>query len=106
MAVDAWTTLVLAVVVAALGAAPVWILALGLLSYAFRAAGWIHPALAAPLPPSLRRRLTGGTQTLVLGVLLAPPLPPAAATTIAALTLLAVGLSFAIDVCWLWRNRA
>lgn len=101
--VDAWTVLVLSVLVVALGRAPQWVLAIGLLHYLFRAAALALPALSGPLPTSLRRRLIGGSQALVLGTLLAPPLPDRVAPILAGTALAALVLSFAIDTCRLWR---
>ena len=104
--VDAWTTLVLAALAVALGAAPAWVLTIGLAHYLFRAAGLLLPALAVPLPPSLRRRILGGLQPLALAALLAPTLPAPTASAIAGTALAALLLSFALDVRWLARPAA
>lgn len=103
--VDAWTALVLAAMTVRLGAAPAWALAIGLSRYLFLAAGTVLPALAAPLPASLRRRLIGGSATLALGALLVPPMPVDASTAIAAGALAALLLSFSLDTVWLLRRR-
>ena len=103
---DAWTTLVLAGLAVALDAAPAWVLAIGLLHYLYRAAALAMPALSAPLPPSLRRRLVGGAQMIALAVLLAPALPSGTAATVAAIALSALLLSFGLDVRWLLRASA
>jgi len=104
--VDAWTTLVLAALAVALGAAPAWVLTIGLAHYLFRAAGLLLPALAAPLPPSQRRRILGGLQPLALAALLAPTMPAPAAPVVAGTALSALLLSFALDVRWLARRAA
>lgn len=102
--IDAGLTLVLASLAAALGTIPPWVLLIGLMHYLFLAAGWAIPALAAPLPPSLRRRLIGGSQTLALGVALAPTMPTEAVLLIPAAALSALAVSFALDVTLLIRR--
>lgn len=102
--VDAWTTLVLTGVVVALEVAPIWVLAIGLLHYLYRAAALVLPALSTPLPPSLRRRMIGGSQSIALAALLAPSLPSEAAPAVAGIALSALLMSFAIDLRWLLRT--
>jgi phosphatidylglycerophosphate synthase len=101
--VDAFLIAALAALGWGLGKAGAWILGLGLLRYAFVAAGWVVPALARPLP-SARRRAVCVLQVLVLGLLLAPPLVPPASGALAAGAFAALALSFAIDVAWLLRR--
>jgi len=102
--VDAFLILALAALAWGLGKAGPWILGIGLLRYAFVAAGWIVPALARPLPPSNRRRAVCALQILVLGLLLAPPLVPPASGALAAAAFAVLILSFAVDVAWLLRH--
>ncbi|MEQ8815733.1 MAG: CDP-alcohol phosphatidyltransferase family protein [Thalassobaculum sp.] len=102
--VDAWTTLVLAGLVVASGKAPVWALGIGLLHYLLRAAALLAPRLRRPLPPSLRRRLIGGAQMVALGVLLAPPLPASAGPVVAGAALVALLVSFGLDLHPLLRR--
>lgn len=102
--VDALMTLALCALAAALGTVPPWILAAGLLRYAFLATAWVFPALAAPLPDSQRRRLVGGAQGIVLALVLVPTCPPAVATALAAASLAALVVSFATDTVWLLRG--
>ncbi|NQW10983.1 MAG: CDP-alcohol phosphatidyltransferase family protein [Alphaproteobacteria bacterium] len=104
MEVDAWSMLILSGVVVIQSAAPVWALAIGLARYGFIVAGLLMPLLAAPLPPSRRRRAVCGMQVIALGALLAPSLPAAASWPIAAAALAALALSFALDICWLIRT--
>lgn len=105
MEVDAALVLVLALMVWTAGKAGPWVLALGLMRYAFVAAGWRWRWLAAPLPPSGRRRAVCGVQIAVLAALLAPVLGPPLSAVAAAATLALLAWSFAVDVRWLWRAR-
>jgi phosphatidylglycerophosphate synthase len=104
MEVDAFLILVLSVFVAdRLGA---WVLAIGLMRYAFAAAGWVVPWMGTELPPRYWRKFVAATQGIVL-VVGASGLPPRPA----AITVVAVGLgllveSFGRDVGWLWHHRA
>ena len=105
MEVDALLVLVLSAIAFGLGKVGAWILAIGLLRYAFVAAGVIVPALARPLPPSARRRALCALQIVALAVLLAPPIVAPGATVLAATALAALTASFAVDVAWLLRRR-
>ncbi len=102
MEVDAFLILVLAgYVTGSLGG---WVLALGLMRYAFAAAGWAVPWMRAQLPPRYWRKVVAATQGVVL-VVAASGLP----TRPVAVTLVALGLallveSFGRDVGWLWRR--
>ncbi|MFC5067243.1 CDP-alcohol phosphatidyltransferase family protein [Flaviflagellibacter deserti] len=104
MEVDAFLILVLSVLCLVLGKAGAWILAAGLLRYAFVIAGIVWPALTAPLFPSFRRKAVCVMQVcaLIVMLLLEPPL----ANAIGAITLGALVLSFAIDTAWLLRRTA
>ncbi len=104
MEVDALTILVLSALLLALGKAGPWVLALGLMRYAFVAAGWFRPALARDLPSSLRRRLVCGLQVGVLAVLLAPVVAPPVSQALAAGALAVLAWSFARDLRWLIRT--
>lgn len=98
MEVDALTMLALSALLLALGKAGPWILAIGLMRYAFVAAGAIWPRLARPLPPSRRRRAVCAVQVGTLTALLAPPLVPPVSTGIAVLALALLVWSFALDL--------
>ncbi len=102
---DALLILVLAALAFALGKAGPWVLALGLMRYAFVAAGWLRPSLTRPLPPSLRRKAVCVLQVGVLAVLLAPVLVQPASAVLAGSALAALGWSFAVDLRWLLRAR-
>lgn len=101
--VDAFLILVLSVYVArSFGA---WVLALGLIRYAFAAAGWVLPWLRGSLPPRYWRKVV----TAVTGVALTVAASGVGSSSwayaglVAAAALLAE--SFGRDVWWLWRRR-
>lgn len=102
---DALSILALSALALALGKAGPWVLALGLMRYAFVAAGWLWPRLARPLPPSLRRKAVCVLQLVALSALISPALAPPASTAVAAAALAALAWSFAVDVAWLLRSR-
>jgi phosphatidylglycerophosphate synthase len=102
MEVDAFLILVLAgYVTSSLGG---WVLALGVMRYAFAAAGWVVPWMRAELPPRYWRKVVAATQGVVLVVAASglPPRPVAVAVVAVGLALLAE--SFGRDVGWLWRR--
>jgi len=105
METDAAFILVLCALVWQAGQAGPWVLAAGLLRYAFVAAGRPWPWLAAPLAPSRRRQTVCVVQVTSLIVCLAPVVPPALATVLAAASLALLSLSFAIDIRTLARVR-
>lgn len=104
MELDAFVTLVLAVLVWRMEQGGAWVLAGGLARYAFVLAGWVWPVLRADLPPSNRRRAACAVFVGTLAVSLAPMLPgtPAAAATGAATVVLLA--SFTRDAIWLVRH--
>ena len=95
---DAFLILVLSLLAWRSGAAGAWILASGLLRYAFVGAGWIWHWLRAPLPFSQRRRAACGLQVVTLVACLTPDLPGVAAPALAAIGLVALVVSFTIDI--------
>ncbi len=102
--VDAFLILVLSV-----AAGPVvgwWVLAAGLVRYAFAVAGWVLPWVRAPLEYRHWRKVVTASVGILLTVALAQVLPPALTllAVLAALGLLAE--SFGRDVRWLWVHRA
>ncbi|MDP1648358.1 MAG: CDP-alcohol phosphatidyltransferase family protein [Rubrivivax sp.] len=105
METDAALTLVLCALVLQAGQAGPWVLASGLMRYAFVAAARPWPWLAAALPPSRRRRAVCVVQISTLVVCLAPIVPPPLATALAAASLALLATSFAIDVRTLARAR-
>jgi phosphatidylglycerophosphate synthase len=105
METDAGFTLVLCGLVVFFGKAGVWVLAAGLMRYAFLAAARWWPWLSAPLPPSVRRKAVCVAQITVLIVCLGPIIPPWASTLLAAVSVVMLGWSFIIDVQWLAASR-
>ncbi len=106
METDAFLILMLAVAVFAVNKAGAWVLFSGLLRYLFVVAGWIWPALAAPLPPSMRRKVICVVQSLGLILPLAPVIDPPIAALIAFAALLLLVYSFAVDTLWSLRASA
>lgn len=106
MEVDALLILLLSLLAWTLGKAGPWVLLIGAMRYAFVAAGWLWPPLAAPLPPSFRRKAACVGQGLLLGAALVPPVDPPASAVAALVALLMLAWSFAADVRWLIRHRA
>jgi len=105
MEVDAALILVLATLIWLTGKAGIWVLALGLIRYAFVIGGVFLPWLNTPLPDSFRRKAVCVVQVAVLAALLAPPVAPPVSQIAAGAALLALIWSFAVDVIWLWRQR-
>lgn len=106
MEVDALLILVLSALVWRQDLAGPWVLASGLMRYAFIAGGWLWPWLERPLLPSRRRQTVCVIQIVALIVAMAPIVPPAAALGLAAVSLALLTWSFAMDVAWLARQRA
>ncbi len=105
METDAAFTLVLCALVLQAGQAGPWVLASGLMRYAFVAASRPWPWLAGPLPPSKRRQTVCVVQITALIVCLGPIVPPGLAAWLAAASLALLSLSFAIDIRTLARQR-
>ncbi len=105
METDAAFTLVLCALVLQAGQAGPWVLAAGLMRYAFVAAASAWPWLAAPLPPSRRRQAVCVLQIGTLIGCLSPIVPPAGASMLAAAGLALLTASFAIDVRTLAHAR-
>jgi phosphatidylglycerophosphate synthase len=106
METDALLIMVLAALAWQFGKAGIWVLFSGLLRYAFVAAGIAVPWLRYPLPPSQRRKAVAVVQVIALILVIAPFVPAAAATAIAAVGLCALTLSFLKDIVWLFQNAA
>jgi phosphatidylglycerophosphate synthase len=106
MEVDALLILVLAALVWQHGKAGAWILAAGLLRYAFVAASWALPWLGAALPPSRRRQAVCVVQIVSLLGALAPVAVQPWSAALALAGLAALVWSFAVDVRWLARRAA
>ena len=84
-----------------------WFLLLGLLRPAFLLAGAIWPVLRAPLPDRRWRKVMAALQMSVQVALLAPLVTPPLSSGLGAGILMAMLMSFAIDIRWLiLRGRA
>jgi phosphatidylglycerophosphate synthase len=102
--IDALLILALSALVWRYGKAGAWVLACGALRYAFIASGRLWPWLAAPLTPTTRGKTVAVFVFLGLALALAPSVPSAASTRIAAVTLATLSWSFAVDVRRLQRS--
>ncbi|WP_414637120.1 CDP-alcohol phosphatidyltransferase family protein [Actinophytocola sp.] len=103
MEVDAFLILVLSAFVA--GQFGLWVLAIGLMRYAFIAAGWIVPWLRVPIPPSMAAKVVAAAQGAVLIVAAASLMPPVIMAGIVAGALAALVWSFGRSVLWLYRHE-
>jgi phosphatidylglycerophosphate synthase len=104
METDAALILILSVLVWHHDKAGAWVLACGLMRYAFVAAGWMLPWMAGPLRSTLRGKSVAIAQLAGLGTALLPVVPVPFSTVVAAITLALLVWSFAIDVAWLKRQ--
>jgi phosphatidylglycerophosphate synthase len=103
MEVDAFLILVLSVFVAR-SFGP-WVLSIGVMRYAFVAAGRVLPWLRAPLPGSMAGKTVAAMQGIVL-VFAAADVAPRPVTYVAVASALAfLCWSFGRDVMRLWRSR-
>ncbi len=105
METDAALVMILSILVWQFDKAGPWVLASGLMRYSFVVAGWPMPWLRGTLPLSTRRQAICVAQVIILIVSLAPVVPLNASAALAAIGLVALAGSFAIDVGWLARNR-
>ncbi|EKV28569.1 CDP-alcohol phosphatidyltransferase [Caenispirillum salinarum AK4] len=105
MELDAFVTLVLAALVWRLDMAGAWVLAAGMLRYAFIAAAALWPLLKADLPPSNRRRFACALMVGTLSAVIAPAIPAAVSVPAVAGVLAFLAWSFAADVAWLLRHK-
>ena len=103
METDAVFVAVLALLVWQFGKAGPWVLLSGLMRYLFAAVVAIVPRLQRPVPSTTRGKSIAVVQMTALIVALAPGCPPAASVWVAAAGLLALVLSFSLDVAWLLR---
>lgn len=105
MELDALTVLALSALAWQLDRAGPWVLLSGALRYLFVGGSFVWPWLAAPLPPAPRRAWICGVQVGLLVLCLAPWPVAWLSTAMAAIGVVALTGSFAIDVAWLYRNR-
>ena len=104
METDALLALVLSLLVFRFDKAGAWIIAAGGARYAFVVAGTVMPQLRGTLPPRWRRQAVCVFLIAALTVCLVPAVKAPISEVLAAVTLIAVGWSFAVDVVWLWRQ--
>jgi phosphatidylglycerophosphate synthase len=103
MEVDAFLLLVLSVYVAsALGP---WVLAIGLLRYAFVIAGWFLPWMRAQLPPRYWRKVTTAVAGIALTAAASGLLPAWVSMAVVLIALALLLESFGRDVLWLVSHR-
>jgi phosphatidylglycerophosphate synthase len=105
METDAFLILVLCLLALALGKAGPWVLAGGVMRYAYVAAGMIWPVLTGPVPPALRRKVIAVIQGCTLAVLLMPIVAPPLSSLAAAVALVLLTYSFGIDMVIVIRAR-
>lgn len=105
METDALLILVLALLAWRWDRAGAWVLASGLMRYAFVLGGRAWPWLAGELAPSRRRQAVCVVQVVGLVAVLAPWWPGAIAAALAGLALAALCYSFGVDVLALARRR-
>lgn len=103
MEVDAFLLLVLSVHVGPF--VGWWVLTIGLLRYAFVAAGWVLPWMNRTLPPRYWRKVVTAAAGIALTLISARMLPPVADLALAVAALLLLVESFGRDVIWLALNR-
>ena len=75
-----------------------WVLAIGLMWYAFVAAGWFRPELKRTLPVKRLRKVIGAYQPCALLLALTPGVPEGISTAAVVLALVALLASFGRDV--------
>jgi phosphatidylglycerophosphate synthase len=105
MEIDALLILALSVLAWRHDKAGAWVIASGVLRYAFVAAGALAPWLRRALPPSRRRQTICVIQIAALTLVMLPSVQPPISTLLAASALGALTGSFLIDTVWLWRHR-
>ncbi|MCZ8078807.1 MAG: CDP-alcohol phosphatidyltransferase family protein [Rhodobacteraceae bacterium] len=105
METDAALALVLAAHVWLGGMTGAEVLLLGVMRYAFVAAFWPFPWLAAALPDRFGRKVVCVVQIAALILLQVPGLMPEVAQVVAWGAVAALVWSFGRDVLWLWRHR-
>jgi phosphatidylglycerophosphate synthase len=106
MEVDALLILVLSILAWRYGKAGGWVVASGVLRYAFVGAGWTVPRLRFPLSPSRRRQSICVLQVVGLSVVVMPLTPLGLSNPLAGAIVALLCYSFAVDVLWLWRQTS
>lgn len=106
METDAALILILSTLVWQHGKAGGWVIACGLIRYAFVASGWVLPWLAGPLRSTIRGKSVAIGQFIGLAAALSPLVPVPISNVVAAITLSLLAWSFAVDIAWLKRQGA
>jgi phosphatidylglycerophosphate synthase len=106
METDALLILVLAVLVWRYDKAGGWVIAAGLMRYAFVAAAGVWPWMRRPLEPSRRRQTVCVVQIVALIIALVPSIERPLSAVVSAAALAGLAWSFLVDILWLWRWRA
>lgn len=104
METDAVFVAVLSLLVWQFGKAGPWVLLSGVMRYLFAGLVTVTPRLRRPVPATTRGKSIAVLQMFALIVALAPFCSRPASSWIAALGLLALLVSFALDVAWLLRQ--
>lgn len=101
METDALLILTLSLLVWQFDKAGAWILASGLMRYAFVLATRLLPWLQRPLPTSNRRKAVAVIQVVALVIAIAPFVSRSVSVPLSACALAALAWSFLVDVAWL-----
>jgi phosphatidylglycerophosphate synthase len=102
MEVDAFLVLVLSVYVATLMGP--WVLAIGVMRYAFVAASWMAPWMRSALPTRYSAKTVAAWQGIALVVAASQVLLLPLAIVVVSSALASLVWSFGRDVVWLWRH--
>jgi len=100
---DAFLILVLSVYVARTAGA--WVLAMGLVRYAYAVATWLVPWMQRQLPPRYWRKVVAAYVGIALALAASAVLPSAATYVVLGVGVALLAESFGRDVVWLWRRR-
>ena len=100
---DAFLILVLSVYVA--GSVGAWVLAMGLVRYAYAVATWCVPWMRRELPPRYWRKVVAAFTGIALAVAASGAAPPVVTYAGLVVAWLLLAESFGWDVVWLWRRR-
>ena len=101
---DAFLILVLSVYVAR--SAGAWVLAMGLVRYAYAVATWVLPWMRRDLPQRYWRKVVAAFTGIALLVAASGHLPATVTYAGLVVAVLLLAESFGWDVVWLWRRRA
>ena len=100
---DAFLILVLSVFVAR--SAGAWVLAMGLVRYAYAVVTWLVPWMQRPLPPRYWRKVVAAYVGIALLVAASGNLASGPTYAVLVVAGLLLAESFGWDVVWLWRRR-